>query len=92
MEYHMRAMPTPLRTTDLDSTQTCLLASSPSATLEPSNRVTHVTRLTPTEPHGARWLKSPDLNSGIHLTGVRRPAHEWLEAPRIKQSQGRKQR
>ena len=32
--------------------------------------VTHETRPTPTEPHGARGLEPPDPNSGIHLTGV----------------------
>ena len=44
------------------------------------DRVTHETRLTPTEPHRARGLEPPDPNLGIHLTGVRRPAHEGLEA------------
>ena len=42
--------------------------------------VTHETRPTPAEPHGARGLEPLDLNSGIHLTGVRRPAHEGLKA------------
>ena len=42
--------------------------------------VTHETWPTPTKPYGARGLKPPDLNSGIHLTGVRRPASEGLEA------------
>ena len=44
------------------------------------NRVMHETQLTPTEPHGARGLEPPDLNSGIHLTGVQRLARQGLEA------------
>ena len=42
--------------------------------------VTHKTRPTPTEPNGAWGLKPPDPNSGIQLIGVRRLAHEGLEA------------
>ena len=42
--------------------------------------VMHETRSTPIEPHVARGLKPPDPNSVIHLIGVRRPAHEGLEA------------
>ena len=38
---------------------------------------------TPTDSHGAWGLEPPDPNSGIHLTGVRRPGHEGLKsAPR----------
>ena len=54
--------------------------SSASLVAKTTDGVMHETRLTPTEPHGARGLKPPDLNSGIHLTEVRRLAHEGLEA------------
>ena len=42
--------------------------------------VTHKTRSTPTEPNEARGLEPPDPNSGIQLTGVRRPSRKGLEA------------
>ena len=42
--------------------------------------VTHEIWPTPTDPHGARGLEPSDPNSGIHLTGVRRPARNGLEA------------
>ena len=45
-----------------------------------TDRVTHETWPTPTNPHGAWGLEPPDLNSRIHLTGVQRPAHEGPEA------------
>ena len=87
-----------------DSTQTCPLVSSPSATLEVSvvspappvveteDGVTHEIRPTPTDPHEARGLELPDPNLGIHLIGVRRPAREEPRPPRVEQSQGRKRR
>ena len=40
----------------------------------------HETWPTPTKPHGARGLEPPDPNSGIHLTGVKRPVREGLKA------------
>ena len=56
------------------------VVSSAPPIVETENGVTHETRPSPTESHGARGLEPPDLNSGIHLTGVRRLAHEGLEA------------
>ena len=68
VKCHMRAMPTPSQTMDPDFTQMCPLASSPSASLEPSRQatlaqtlwlretvdwVTHKTQPTPTKPNGA---------------------------------------
>ena len=47
---------------------------------ETMDGVTHETWLTPIEPNRARGLEPPDPNSGIQLTGVRRPANEGLEA------------
>ena len=55
------------------------VVSSAPPVAEPEDGVTHETRPTPTEPHEARGLELPDLNSRIHLTGVRRSAHEGPE-------------
>ena len=46
------------------------VVSSATLVAKTTDGVTHETWLTPTEPHGARGLELPDLNSGIHLTGV----------------------
>ena len=42
--------------------------------------VTHKTRLTSTEPNGARGFEPPDPDSGIRPTEVRRADREGLEA------------
>ena len=47
---------------------------------ETTDGVMHETRSTATEPRGAQGLEPPDMNSGIHLTRVRRLAHEGLKA------------
>ena len=91
----MRAMPTPsvddgpgfhsnmpvskLTERDTQAIEASVISSAP-LVVETEDRVTHETRPTPTEPHGARGLKLPDPNSGIHLTGVRRLARQGLEA------------
>ena len=54
--------------------------SSTSSVAETTDRVTHKTRPTPTEPNGARGLEPLDPDSGIRPTEVRRPTHEGLEA------------
>ena len=45
---------------------------------------------TPTNPHRARGLEPPDLNLGIHLIEVRRPAHEGPEATSHRTEPGEK--
>ena len=47
---------------------------------ETADGVTHKTRLTPTEPNGARGLEPPNPNSGSQPTKVRRLAHKGLKA------------
>ena len=44
--------------------------SSTPPVADATDGVTHETQPSPTEPHGARGLEPPDLNSGIHLTRV----------------------
>jgi len=56
------------------------VVSSAPLVAKTKDRVTHERRPTPTEPHGARGLEPPDPNSGIHLTGVKRPVREGLKA------------
>ena len=95
MECHMRAMLTPsvddgsrfhlnmsvskLTERGTQAIEASVVSSAP-LVVETEDRVTHETWLTPTDPHGARGLKPPDPNSGIHLTGVRRLAHEGPKA------------
>ena len=64
---------------DTQAIEASVVSSTPPV-VEIEDGVTHETRSTPTEPHRARGLEPPDPNLGIHLTGVRRPAHEGLEA------------
>ena len=87
----MRAMPTPsandgpgfhsdvpvseLTERDTRAIEASAVSSAP-LVVEIEDGVTHETRLTPTDPHEARGLERPDPNSGVQLTGVRRPAHE----------------
>ena len=81
----MRALPTPsaddgpgfhsimpvseLAEHDTRAIEASVVSSAP-LVVETEDGVTHGTWLTPTEPHGARGLEPPDLNLGIHLTGV----------------------
>ena len=62
------------------------VVSSAPPVAEIKDGVTHETRQTPIEPHGARGLKPPDLNLGIHLTAVRRLAREGSRPPCVEQS------
>ena len=81
----MRAMPTPLANDgpgfhsdvpvselaehDTRAIKASVFSSAP-LVAKTTDRVMHETQPTPTEPHGARGLEPPDLNSEIHLTGV----------------------
>ena len=95
VECHVRAMPTPsaddgprfhsyvpvseLAERDPRAIESSVVSSAPPVG-KTVDRVMHETRPTPTEPHGARRLEPPDPNSGIDLTGVRRPTREGPEA------------
>ena len=102
---HMRAMPTPLvndgprfhsnvPVNDLTERDTRAIEASVISlaplVAETKDRVMHEIWPTPTGPHRARGLKPPDPNSGIHLTGVRRPAYEGLEAASRQTKPGKK--
>ena len=67
-----------------------IVVSSAPLVAETEDRVTHETRPTPTEPHGARGLKLPDPNLGIRPTEVRRLAREGLEAASCQTEPGEK--
>ena len=54
------------------------------------DRVMHEIWPTPTDPHRAQGLEPPNPNSGIHLTEVRRPAREGLEATSRRTESGEK--
>ena len=54
--------------------------SSTPPVVETMDGVTHETRPTPIEPNEAWGLEPPNPNSGIQLTGVRRPSRKGLEA------------
>ena len=56
------------------------VVSSAPPVVETEDGVMHEIWPTPTEPHGARGIEPPDPNSGIHLTGVKSPVREGLEA------------
>ena len=58
--------------------------------VETKDGVTHEIWPTPTNPHGARGLEPPDPNLGIHLTRVRRLAHEGLKAASRRTQPGEK--
>ena len=58
--------------------------------VETEDRVTQEIWLTPTNPHGARGLESPDPKSEVQPTGVRRPAHEGTEAASYRTEPGEK--
>ena len=60
---------------DTRAIEASVISSAPPVA-ETEDRVMHETRSTPTEPHGAQGLESPDPKSGVQLTGVRRLAHE----------------
>jgi len=64
---------------DTQAIEASVISSTPPVEETPDG-VMHKTLPTPTEPNGARGLESPDPNSGIQPIGVRRPAHEELEA------------
>ena len=101
----MRAMPTPiandgpkfhlnmsvseLAERDTRAIEASVVSSAPPVA-ETEDGVMHEIRLTPTEPHGARGLEPLDLNSGIHLTKVRRPAREGPEATSCRTEPGEK--
>ena len=63
---------------DTRAIEESVISSAP-LVAETKDGVTHETRPTPTKPHGARGLEPLNSNSGIHLTEVRRLAHEGLE-------------
>ena len=85
MECHMRAMPTPsaddgprfhsnvpiseLTERDTRAIKASVVSSAPPV-VETEDGVMHETRLTPTEPHGARGLEPPNPKSGVQLTRV----------------------
>ena len=69
---------------------TASVISSAPPVVKTIDGVTHETRPTPTEPHGAQRLELPDQNSKIHLTEVRRLAHEGLEAASRQRELGEK--
>ena len=103
----MRAMPTPpvnnrpgfhsnmpvskLTKRDTRAIEASVVSSAP-LVAETEDGVTHETQPTPTEPHGARGLESPDSNSGIQLTRVQRPTREGLEAASHQIARGEKRR
>ena len=64
---------------DTRAIKASVISSAP-LIVETKDRVTHEAWPTPTKPHKARGLEPPDPNSGIQLIGVRRLAHEGLEA------------
>ena len=64
---------------DTRAIEASVISSTPPV-VETMDEVTHKTRLTPTEPNGARGFEPPDPNSRIRLTEVRRLAHKGLEA------------
>ena len=105
MKCHMRALPTPsandgprfhmnIPVSELIERDTQAIEASVVNLAPPvaktKDGVTHETRPTPTEPHGARGLVLPDPNLGIHLTEVRRPAHEGVEATSHRTEPGEK--
>ena len=81
----MRALPTPsvddgpgfhsnvpvseLAKRDTRAIEARVVSSAPPV-VENKDGVTHETRLTPTEPHGARGLEPPYPKSGVQLTRV----------------------
>ena len=77
--FHMNMPVSELIECDTQAIEASVVSLAP-LVAEPEDGVTHETRPTPTEPHEARGHELPDLNSRIHLTGVRRPAHEGPES------------
>ena len=54
---------------DTRANEASVVSSAP-LVVKTTDRVMHETRLTPTEPHGARMLEPLIPNLGIHLTEV----------------------
>ena len=77
--FHSNMPVSELTKHDTRAIEASVVSSAPPVA-ETEDGVMHEIRLTPTEPHGARGLEPLDLNSGIHLTKVRRPAREGPEA------------
>ena len=74
---------------DTRAIEASVISSTPPV-VETMDGVTHETRPTPIEPNEAWGLEPPYPSSGIQLTGVRRPAHEGLEAASCRIEQGQK--
>ena len=79
LEFYLDVPVSELAEHDTRAIEASVISSAP-LVVKTMDGVMHETRLNPTEPHGARGLKLPDPNSGIHLTGVRRLARQGLEA------------
>ena len=103
----MRAMPTPsandgprfhsdmpiseLAEHDTRAIEASVISLAPPI-VKTADGVTHEIQPTPINPNGAQGLEPPDPNSGIQLTGVRRLAHEGLEATSRRIEPGEKMR
>ena len=77
--FHSNMPLSKLTERDTRAIEASVVSSAP-LVAKTTDRMTHETRLTPTDPHGARGLEPPDPNSRIRLTEVQRSAHEGLEA------------
>ena len=77
--FHSDMLVSDLAEHDTQAIEASVISSTPSVT-ETTDRVTHKTWSTPTEPNGAQGLELPDPNSGTRPTEVQRLAHEGLEA------------
>ena len=87
--FHSNMTISKLTKHDTRAIEASIVSSAPPVA-ETADGVTHEIQPTPTEPNRARGLEPPDPNSGIQLTGVRRPAHEGLEAASRRTKPGEK--
>ena len=90
-EFHSDMPVSELAKRDTRAIEESVVSSAPPVA-ETTDRVTHKTWPTPTEPNGARGLKLPDPNLGIRPTEVRRLAREGLEAASCQTEPGEKTR
>ena len=79
LRFHSDMPVSELAERDTRAIEASVISSTP-LVAETADSVTHEIWSTPTKPNGARGLEPPNPNLGIELTGVRRSAHEGLEA------------
>ena len=87
--FHSDMPVSELAESDTRAIEASVISSAPPIA-KTTDGVTHETRLTPNEPHGAQRLEPLDPNLGIHLTGVRRLARQGLEAASCRTEPGEK--